>query len=322
MPTIKGVTAPVDRDSLAAIRDELGFPYVARAPFASSGLGTFLVADDADADRLVLGAPQADGPWLFEEYIGGGYSLNTTGVVGTRRTAVFAPSVQILGEPECSDLRFGFCGNDYPSAAALAEPVLAEVASQTEALGDHLRELGYRGVFGVDLVIDGRGRVFPCEVNPRFQNSTALLNFGLADSPAATPAVAHLASFADAVGEISSRLVQAPPLSQIIVHSSLHGPDQVSGSGIESGQYVRSGDDYVYGSDTFDPRELEDDGVLVVGCVSRAGMQVTAGAAIARLVVRGPVLDAETLRLTPAAVTAVRWLRSCVELHDAQPIPG
>ena len=208
IPTISGFAAPVDPQTLAEARDRLGYPYVARAPFASSGLGTFLVRDDADAE-LVLGVPHADGPWLFEEYVTG-YSLNTTGVVGVERTAVYAPSVQILGEPECSDLPFGFCGNDYPTASALPQPVLAQVASQTKTLGDHLRELGYRGVFGMDLVIDRRGRVLPCEINPRFQNSTALLNFGLADTPGATPAVAHLASFAGAVGETPSQPVTGP----------------------------------------------------------------------------------------------------------------
>lgn len=320
IPTIKGHAAPVDRDSLAEARDRLGYPYVARAPFASSGLGTFLVRSDDDAE-LVLGVPHADGPWLFEEYVTG-YSLNTTGVVGTQRTAVFAPSVQILGEPECSDLPFGFCGNDYPTAGALPEPVLREVAAQTRTLGDHLRELGYRGVFGMDLVIDRRGRVLPCEINPRFQNSTALLNFGLAGTPALTPAAAHLASFAGVVGETSPQPVTGPPLSQILVHSSIREPDQVSGAGVHSGQYRRRGDEYAYLGDTFDPRDLDDGDMLVVGGVSRAGMQVKAGAGLARLIVKGPVLDAESFRLTPAAITAIRWLRGRIELRDAQPVAG
>jgi len=73
------------------------------------------------------------------------------------------------------------------------------------------------------VVVQARGWVFPCEINPRFQNSTALLSFGLADTPGATPA---------------------------------------------------------------------------------------------------PAPDAESLRLTPAAVAAIRWLRARVELHDAQPIAG
>lgn len=319
--TIKGVEAIVSRDSLAAAADQLGYPYVARAPFASSGLGTFLVRDDADAE-LILEQPHTDGPWLLEEYVGGGYSLNTTGVVGTQRTAVYAPSVQILGEPECSDLPFGFCGNDFPTAATLPEPVRQKATAQTKTIGDHLWALGYRGVFGLDFVIDDRGRVLPCEINPRFQNSTALLNFGLADSPGAAPAIAHLQTFAGAPHEIEPEPVPGPAFSQILVHSSFRAPDQVSGRGVAPGQYRRRGDDYEYVADTFDPRELAADGLLIVGAVPRAGMHVKAGAALARLVVRGPVLDAESLRLAPAAVTAIRWLRERVGLRDGQPMSG
>lgn len=319
--TIKGAEAMVNRDSLAAAAEQFGYPYVARAPFASSGLGTFLVRDAGDAE-LLLGQPQTDGPWLFEEYAGGGYSLNTTGVVGPQRTTVYAPSVQILGEPECSDLPFGFCGNDFPTAAALPERVRQEVAAQTRTLGDHLRELGYRGVFGLDFVIDGRGRVLPCEINPRFQNSTALLNFGLADTPGVTPAVAHLRTFAGAADEIGPEPVPGPALSQILVHSSFRAPEQISGNGVQPGQYRRRGDEYEYVGDTFDPRELAADGLLIVGAVAHAGMHIKAGAALARLVVRGPVLDAESLRLTPAAVTAIQWLRARVGLRDVQPMSG
>lgn len=319
--TINGITAAVDRASLAAAAGALGYPYVARAPFASSGLGTFLVGDDADAERL-LEQPQADGPWLFEEYVGGGYSLNTTGVVGPQRTAVYAPSVQILGEPACSDLPFGFCGNDFATAATLPESVRGDATSQTRAIGERLRALGYRGAFGMDFVIDGRGRVLPCEINPRFQNSTALLNFGLADTPAITPAVAHLASFAGADGDIGSEPVAAPAYSQVLVHSSFHAPDQVSGRGLRSGQYLRREDGYAHAGDTIDPRELAADGLLVVGAVPRAGMHVKAGAALARMVVRGPLLDAESMRLAPAAVVAIRWLRARMQLRDEQPVTG
>ena len=78
----------------------------------------------------------------------------------------------------------------------------------------------------------------------------------------------------------------------------------------------------MYISDTFDPRELDDGDMLVVGGVSRAGMQVTAGAGLARLIVKGPVLDAESLRLAPAALAAIGWLRSRIELRDAEPVTG
>lgn len=98
----------------------------------------------------------------------------------------------------------------------------------------------------MDFVIDGRGRVLPCEINPR----------------------------------------------------------------------------YVHLGDTIDPRELAADGLLVVGAVPRAGMHVRAGPALARMVVMGPLLDAESLRLTPAAVAAIRGFGRTSSSATSSPSPA
>ncbi len=216
MPTIEGIAMPVDPGSLAVARDRLGYPYVARAPFASSGLGTFLVRSDADAE-LVLGVPRADGPWLFEEYVTG-YSLNTTGCVGVEHTAVYAPSVQIPGEPECSDLPFGFCGNDYPTAGALAR---SRAGGGQLADPDPWRppaDVGLsrrvRRAISSSTVVDGS---FPARSIHAFRTRPPLLNFGLAGTPGSTPAAARLAT-SPARSASSAGPVKGPRLSQIIVH--------------------------------------------------------------------------------------------------------
>jgi hypothetical protein len=49
------------------------------------------------------------------------------------------------------------------------------VRRQAEQVGLWLRELGYRGLFGLDFVVDpGAGRACAVDLNPRWQGSTAL----------------------------------------------------------------------------------------------------------------------------------------------------
>jgi hypothetical protein len=44
-------------------------------------------------------------------------------------------------------------------------------------VGAHLRETGYRGILGIDLVIEGKsGKVYPVEINPRFTGAFPMLS--------------------------------------------------------------------------------------------------------------------------------------------------
>ena len=46
---------------------------------------------------------------------------------------------------------------------------------QTHLIGVWLHSLGYRGIFGLDYVMDSDGCFHPVDLNPRWQGSTALL---------------------------------------------------------------------------------------------------------------------------------------------------
>lgn len=64
----------------------------------------------------------------------------------------------------------GFRGSTYPSV--LPEDIQAPLRQHTRAVGRKLGELGFRGIFGCDFIVDACGNIFFIEVNPRKQGTT------------------------------------------------------------------------------------------------------------------------------------------------------
>lgn len=137
------------------------------------------------------------------------------------------PSVQLIGPPECTRRRFGFCGNDFGAVASLPESRLVELERATTVIGRWLGTMGYLGAFGVDFLYSD-GDLFFTEVNPRFMASASLassLSLGLGETDVY---LEHMAAFAGLephpvtpVVERLGRITTFP--SQIMVYNRSSG---------------------------------------------------------------------------------------------------
>jgi hypothetical protein len=86
--------------------------------------------------------------------------------------------VQMIDLPYCRGMaeRGVFCGHSW-GGAFWPDPVWEEVRSQTLPIGEYLRRKGYRGILGIDFVIEkGIGRVYPLEINPRLTGAFPMLS--------------------------------------------------------------------------------------------------------------------------------------------------
>ena len=100
-----------------------------------------------------------------------GYSPSITGCVTRHGTLTGIVQTQVLDQPNLVSLDKGgglFCGHDwsyktyYSSTQKQAERI-------ARAVGKHMWQKGYRGIFGVDLLVEEKtGKVYPCECNPRY----------------------------------------------------------------------------------------------------------------------------------------------------------
>jgi ATP-grasp domain len=152
-----------------------GVPFVIQPRLGSAGVGTALIGD-RDAYRTYLVG--ADGSHMASRLVGS-TTLNVHGVVSTRGTDVYWPTVQLTGIDGFHTDWGGYCGSDATAVRELPADLVAHARTLTAHVGDMLAGLRYRGVFGVDLAVsDQTGEITVLEVNPRFQASTWLLDRG------------------------------------------------------------------------------------------------------------------------------------------------
>ncbi|NUT02952.1 MAG: ATP-grasp domain-containing protein [Hamadaea sp.] len=167
-------TSDVD---FAAVARKLGTPFVMQAPSGAGGQGTYLVAAEADVARALTGQPHVP-HWLFSRYAGD-VTINSAGVVYDDGVRLLPVSTQSSGIRE---LGFGFgayCGSTF--GGPLARVVEAAAIEAAAIVGEWLRTLGHRGMFGIDIAVCG-SEIALLEVNPRVQGSSWLLS-ELQDDP-------------------------------------------------------------------------------------------------------------------------------------------
>lgn len=163
-----------------------------------------------------------------------GISVTVSGCATPWGTVVSALSHQLVGLPSFTSYWGAHCGNQLIADDDLPAGATARCGTVCAAVGDRLSELGYRGAFGLDLVVTPAGTVLPIEVNPRFQTVVSLVQAqeraaGLLPS-VGTHVLASLLRSAP-IERVTSR---ALPLSQLIVMADRAG---VLRESITSGRY-------------------------------------------------------------------------------------
>ena len=263
-----------------------------------SGAATFPVRDAADLDELITRF--AGHPCRVAEFVEG-TPVTVTGVALEERVALGPPCLQLTGLAELTPYPLGSCGNDFSSPVPGAEAV-AQVAQQT---GEWLRELGHRGIFGVDLVVDGRGRPWCIEVNPRLVASLPLWSLS---APAGGSLLdLHLAAFG--LAEDTGASLDCH-WSQLILYQQRRLASAEAAASQEGNWEPGRG---------FVPERrltLAGPGPGRVGLIRRS--PAGPGKEIARLILEGPLIGADG-HLLPHLRTAVLSLRRELEPGPARP---
>lgn len=211
-----------DEDHLLMGRWLRDGPMVLRPSRTSGGVGLVLVEEEGHLTfdwPLERDAFVAVAPFLADSIpVNVGACAFPDGSV-----TVHAPSVQLIGLPECTTRRFGYCGNDFGAITNLSEGALRALDRLTRMTGRWLASRGYVGAFGVDALVIG-DRVVLTEVNPRFQGSS-LLGAELARSLGIPDLyLDHLAAFlglgaAPTGPSIGDWAASGPELAHVIVHN-------------------------------------------------------------------------------------------------------
>lgn len=152
-------------------------PYIVQFNHGHTGEGTLLITNEKHVHELHTTFP--DRPVRRTQYIPGTmYTLNAVVAQGEHRSqsSVIPGSIshQITGLIPFTDLPFATVGNDWGFAErTLSQEQKRKIVLIAKRIGKKLAEYGWRGLFGIDVIIsDKTGDVYLIEVNARQPAST------------------------------------------------------------------------------------------------------------------------------------------------------
>lgn len=152
----------------------LGDDLVIEAAYGNAGDGTFFVRGQRDWDQCA--ANLAGQPEIKVMKRIRNVEVCIEGTVTRHGTMIGPAMTSLVGYPELTTSRGGWCGNDI--WREVLPPVHAHAAREmVRKLGDVLSREGYRGYFEVDLLRDlDTDELYLGEVNPRLSGASPMTN--------------------------------------------------------------------------------------------------------------------------------------------------
>lgn len=139
--------------------------FVAQKMISSGGHQTFLVDKD-HSNHL------ENDLYMVSPYYETSLSVNITSIIYQKDSIVFPISLQIIEEENGKLL---YAGSDFISVKLIPEKNINKLLEANQKILEHLRFLGYRGIYGVDFLLYNDDIYF-LEINPRFQGSSFLID--------------------------------------------------------------------------------------------------------------------------------------------------
>jgi hypothetical protein len=300
----------------STIERRFGLPSVVQLPTGAGGSGTFFIRTPRELRSLQerLGTQDV----IVSKFISG-FAPNINAVVLDDSVLLSYPSVQLVGVPECTPLEGGYCGNDFSATQRLPNGAVQTIYDQTCRIGGWMGEQGFRGMWGIDFVVDG-SRVYPVEVNARFQGSTRLLTELQYLDGQAPLVLSHVASFLEGgqalVKRLSAHWRDPQPLvgSQIDLKSLEQDWSVVRGS-LRYGVYEWNGSAGIYRREGITIADCKHpDEFVLTGTVPRVGTRVQPGAVVLRIQTLREVLGERSNQLLPWAVDVCKWVYRVLDL--------
>ncbi len=144
--------------------------FVIQFPRGFSGNSTFFIKNKNDFDKILKKYENRKAK-LSKYFKGETYTINAC--VIEDKILIGKPIFQITGLSLYNRNNFGTCGNDYVYPRKLKKEQREKIFDYTKKIGDYIKKLGYKGIFGLDLVVSDK-RVDLIEINPRIIGSMPL----------------------------------------------------------------------------------------------------------------------------------------------------
>jgi biotin carboxylase len=232
-PNTLGRATTYDELKALAASADLGDDLVVQTPYGDSGRTTFFVRGQADWDKDAedLASQELKVMRRIRPY-----EVCVEAVI-TRHGTIVGPYVaSLIGHPELTPYKGGWCGNDlYPEV--LSDEQREKAGAMTRRLGDRLAKEGYRGFFEVDYLVDtDSGEIYLGELNPRVSGLSPITHVTLGAYSDAPLFLFHLLEYLDvdyeldidAINERWARMGADDVWSQLIVKETVDRVEQLT----------------------------------------------------------------------------------------------
>ena len=159
-------------------------PWVVSSQTSDGGNGVFKIEN---FDDFKFALSHINNPIIkIEKFIEDCISVSQHAIIFHDKIIKYQPSLQIIEE---NNKNLKFMGANYK--LAMDDKIKKKLTKLTHFIGNELKKLGYKGIFGCDYIVKD-GEVYFTEINPRFQGSTFLLTY---NNDVFNPYIMHILSF-------------------------------------------------------------------------------------------------------------------------------
>ena len=165
--------------------------FIIQAPVASGGDGTFILTQENA--QSIFSALDKKAGYLVSVYHTRSIPVNIHAIIYNDNILFSPGSVQLMREV-ATENKLLYKGADFIAYHQISVDLRNQFENQARSVAQRLKEIGYRGVCGIDAIIHD-GRVNIMEVNGRFQASTELINRALLQNGAKSIQEMNLEAF-------------------------------------------------------------------------------------------------------------------------------
>lgn len=152
----------VSGETLRAAVQRWGWPLVIQFSRGIAGEGTKFLADEAELKEF---ASRHQGRRAVAAKYLAGPTITLNACVTRFGPVIGRPFWQITGEPLLNRNQGGTGGNDYAVDLGCSPRQMAEIFRQASLIGNKMKAVGFRGIFGLDFVVGETVQVI--EINAR-----------------------------------------------------------------------------------------------------------------------------------------------------------
>lgn len=172
LPIPDGEIVKISSKNFSGLAKKWALPFLLQFASGWAGKSSFLIKKNQDL-KAILGQDYRE--VKITTHLTGETIINNACLLPDGQILVGSPGWQITGRSPFTNNPLSTCGREW--RGAINNQVREKIYQITQGLGKEMFKNGYRGFFGLDFLVNERGKVFLLECNPRLTASFVFYNY-------------------------------------------------------------------------------------------------------------------------------------------------